>query len=88
MSVMAMFSSIDKGVPSAILQGQVNQSNSRMEEENITLMLNANKIFKDKSYFTISSMYKNSNTIYVESPINKDENRYLLNDFILNLKYN
>jgi hypothetical protein len=70
MSVRAMFSSIDKGVPGAILQGQVNQSSSRMEEENWTLMLNASKIFNEKSYyksyFIISSMYKNSNTIYVE----------------------
>jgi len=84
-----IFSTVDKGVPGAILQGTVNQSNARWEEGNYTLLLNANRFFSEKSELTISGVFRNSKTLFKEfSMATLPEHNFLLNDFGLTARYN
>jgi len=84
-----IFSTVDKGVPGAVLQGTVNQSNARLEEENWTLLLNANRTFSENSALTISGIFRNSNTLFKEfSMAELPEYKYTLNDFGLTVRYN
>ena len=83
-----IFSKTDKGVPGAILQGTVNQSNARWEEENYILLASANRAFADNSGLAISGIFKRSNTLFKEFSMGVlPEYKYLLNDFGLTVRH-
>jgi outer membrane cobalamin receptor len=78
----------NKGVPGAVLQGQVNHSNARLEDNNHILFLNSSCIF-DSSDIKISYIYKHNNTLFNE-PDNSYDNSsiFISDDIMLNGKYN
>jgi outer membrane receptor protein involved in Fe transport len=84
-----IYSKTDKGVPGAVLQGNINQNQTRFNEENFAFLINSNRIFENNSSLMISGLFKKNNTIFTEpSKTAEPENKYFLNDFEFILKYN
>jgi outer membrane cobalamin receptor len=71
-----------KGIPGPVLQGQVNNSNDRLEEREHTYFGSIGVT----SIFNLSILYKNNELLYIE-PNNKHQNisEFILNDVVVNL---
>jgi outer membrane cobalamin receptor len=84
----AMYNHIDKGIPGAILQGQVNSSSERLTEDNVMLMLNGQWLGTNNDA-NLSAMWKYDNMLY-ENPVQTADpnSRYQSNDITLNASYN
>ncbi|MDR0927179.1 MAG: TonB-dependent receptor [Ignavibacteria bacterium] len=80
----AIFSTTDRGVPGAILQGQVNVSKDRMKDNDYILIVNANR----GGNTAVSAILKHSKTEYTEPSKTSDPiSHFSLYDVAVNAKY-
>ena len=85
----AFLSTTDKGVPDPIIQGNINQSKARFEENNYLFLINSNRTFANNSNLRISGIAKKNKMTYIEpKSYLKQRDEYDLNDFGISAKYN
>lgn len=84
-----IFSTTDKGVPGAILQGKINHSQDRFKEDNYTFLVNSDCVITENSGLFISGVLKKNNTIFTEPSKTAEPNsKYFLDDYSLSARYN
>ncbi len=83
-----IYSSIDKGIPGAVLQGNVSQSNDRMDEKKFIFLLHTGKLLSDSSSIFFSGIAMSNNSSYLEPQKTSQPNSdFRLKDFGINSKY-
>ena len=84
-TIRYIYSTTDKGIPGAILQGQVNNSNERLKEKDHIFYWNINITFQREVYLKTSFFVKYNTLSYIDSDNYKNNNTFILDEKTANV---
>ncbi len=84
----AIYNKIEKGVPGAVLQGKLKDSQDRMYDDKFMFILNSQRLFDINSALKLSAIAKIDNSCYEEPVKTAQQKSYFnLKDFGINAKF-